>query len=74
MLFDPSNLAVWWLRLGIQIERVKPNHPAQNGRHERIYLTYKQETTKPAAQNFLQQAQFDDFIECYDRERSHQRG
>jgi len=40
---------VWWLRLGIQIERIKPGHPEQNGRHERMHLTLKKETTKPAA-------------------------
>ena len=33
----------------------------------------KKEATKPAAQNFLQQqAKFDDFIDCYNRERPHQ--
>jgi putative transposase len=37
-------------------------HPQQNGRHERMHLTLKKETTKPAASNFLQQqAKFDDF-------------
>jgi putative transposase len=64
---------VWWLRLGIHIERIKPGHPEQNGRHERMHLTLKKEATKPAAQNFLQQqAKFDDFIDCYNRQRPHQ--
>lgn len=72
-LFGLSKLAVWWLRLGIHIERIKPGHPEQNGRHERMHLTLKKEATKPAAQNFLQQqAKFDDFIDCYNRERPHQ--
>ncbi len=72
-LFGLSKLAVWWLRLGIQIERIKPGHPEQNGRHERIHLTLKKEATKPVAQNFLQQqARFDDFIDCYNNERPHQ--
>ena len=72
-LFGLSKLAVWWLRLGIHIERIQPGHPQQNGRHERMHLTLKKETTKPAAQNFLQQqARFDDFIECYNDERPHQ--
>ena len=71
-LFGLSKLAVWWLRLGIQIERIKPGHPTQNGRHERIHLTLK-EATKPAAHNLLQQqARFDDFIECYNCDRPHQ--
>jgi transposase InsO family protein len=52
-LFNLSKLAVWWLRLGIGIERIKPGHPQQNGRHERMHLTLKKEATKPAAANFL---------------------
>jgi len=72
-LFGLSKLAVWWLRLGIHIERIQPGHPQQNGRHERMHLTLKKEATKPAAQNFLQQqAKFDDFIDCYNYQRPHQ--
>ena len=72
-LFNLSKLSVWWLRLGIEIERIKPGHPQQNGRHERMHLTLKLETTKPAGKNFLQQqAKFDGFIECYNNERPHQ--
>ena len=72
-LFGLSKLSVWWLRLGIRIERIKPGHPEQNGRHERMHLTLKKEATKPAAKNFLQQqARFDAFIEHYNHERPHQ--
>jgi putative transposase len=72
-LFGLSKLAVWWLRLGIEIERIKPGCPQQNGRHERMHLTLKKEATKPAAQNLLQQqARFDDFVDCYNHERPHQ--
>jgi putative transposase len=72
-LFGLSKLSVWWLRLGIDIERIKPGNPQQNGRHERMHLTLKREATKPAAKNFLQQqAKFDDFLDCYNRERPHQ--
>jgi hypothetical protein len=71
--FGLSQLSVWWLRLGIAIERIKPGHPPQNGRHERMDLTLKKEATKPPAKNFLQQqAKFDRFIECYNQERPHQ--
>jgi len=64
---------VWWLRLGIQIERIKPGHPQQNGRHERMHLTLKKEATKPAASNVLQQqARFDVFVDRYNRDRPHQ--
>jgi putative transposase len=71
--FGLSKLSVWWLRLGIGIERIKPGNPQQNGRHERMHLTLKKEATRPAAKNFLQQqAKFDRFIHCYNHERPHQ--
>jgi transposase InsO family protein len=54
-LFNLSKLAVWWLRLGIAIERIKPGHPQQNGRHERMHLTLKREATRPPGMNALQQ-------------------
>ena len=72
-LFGLSKLSVWWLRLGIDIERIKPGNPQQNGRHERMHLTLKKEATKPAAANFLQQQdKFDDFIAYYNNDRPHQ--
>lgn len=72
-LFNLSKLAVWWLRLGIQIERIKPGHPQQNGRHERMHRTLKQETTRPPGQNALQQqARFDGFLHEFNCERPHE--
>jgi len=72
-LFNLSKLSVWWLRLGISIERIQPGHPQQNGRHERMHLTLKQEATRPAGANILQQqAKFDDFIEEFNNERPHE--
>jgi hypothetical protein len=50
-LLNRSNLSVRWLRLGIQIERIKPGHPQQNGRH----LTLKNEATRRPGINSLQQ-------------------
>jgi putative transposase len=72
-LYRLSKLAVWWLRLGIRIERIAPGHPQQNGRHERMHRTLKAEATKPAAPNVLQQqARFDTFVARYNHERPHQ--
>jgi putative transposase len=72
-IYGLSKLSVWWLRLGIQIERSKPGHPQDNGRHERMHLTLKKEATKPASANVLQQqARFDAFIDQFNRERPHQ--
>jgi transposase InsO family protein len=72
-LFNLSKLSVWWLRLGISIERIKPGHPQQNGRHERMHLTLKKEATRPAGANILQQqATFDAFINEFNNERPHE--
>jgi hypothetical protein len=72
-LFQLSRLSVWWLRLGISIERIKPGKPQQNGRHERMHLTLKKEATRPAKANFLQQqARFDEFVQEFNNERPHE--
>jgi len=71
--FGLSRLSVWWLRLGIAIERIRPGCPQQNGRHERLHLTLKKEATKPPCYNFLQQQdRFDRFLTVYNHERPHQ--
>ena len=72
-LFGLSKLAVWWLRLGIRIERIQPGHPEQNGRHERLHLTLKKATVVPAATNLLlQQERFHAFQGEYNDERPHE--
>src|ERR1043165_9268980 len=72
-LFQLSKLSVWWLRLGISIERIRPGHPQQNGRHERMHLTLKKEATRPAGPNILQQqAKFEVFLEELHHERPHE--
>jgi len=72
-LFGLSKLSVWWLRLGINIERIKPGHPEQNGRHERMHLTLKKEATKPPGFNLLQQqSKLDAFQDQYNHDRPHE--
>jgi transposase InsO family protein len=72
-LFNLSKLSVWWLRLGIAIERIKPGHPQQNGRHERMHLTLKKEATRPPGLNSLQQQErFDAFLREFNVERPHE--
>lgn len=72
-LFNLSRLSVWWLRLGIAIERIKPGHPQQNGRHERMHRTLKEQATRPPEMNSLQQqARFDAFVREYNEERPHE--
>jgi putative transposase len=72
-LYGLSKLAVWWLRLGIGLERIAPGHPEQNGRHERLHLTLKTDATRPPSANVLQQqARFDTFVHQFNHERPHQ--
>lgn len=72
-LFGLSHLSVWWLRLGIKLERIKPGHPEQNGRHERMHRSLKLATTQPSAGNIFQQQQkFDDFRKEFNLERPHE--
>lgn len=68
-----SELSLLWLRLGIKIERIQPGQPQQNGRHERMHRTLKQETTRPARSNiFQQQESFDLFKETFNNDRPHE--
>lgn len=72
-LLGLSRLSVYWIRLGIWPERIAPAHPQQNGQHERMHLVLKQETTRPAGQNLLeQQERFERFIQIYNEERPHE--
>jgi putative transposase len=68
-----SELAVWWIKLGIQPERIQPGKPQQNGRHERMHRTLKECTAQPPAKNQRQQQQrFNAFRREYNEERPHQ--
>lgn len=68
-----SELAVWWLRLGIMPERILPGRPDQNGRHERMHRTLKAETAHPAkSSSRAQQQRFDEFRQEYNFERPHE--
>ena len=68
-----SRLSVWWTRLGIRAERIEPGKPQQNGRHERMHLTLKQETCTPPRRSLgWQQRAFDRFRRAYNEVRPHQ--
>lgn len=68
-----SKLAVWWMRLGIRLERIPPGKPQYNGQHERMHRTLKAETTKPPEATFTaQQRRFDDFRFDFNVERPHE--
>lgn len=68
-----SRISVWWLKLGIELERIEPGEPQQNGVHERYHRTLKAEATRPAERNHrAQQRRFDAFVHEYDFERPHE--
>jgi putative transposase len=68
-----SRLSVWWIHLGIYPERIRPGHPQENGRHERMHRTLKSAVTNPPEKNFeSQQKAFDAFRETYNQERPHE--
>jgi transposase InsO family protein len=68
-----SRLSVWWMKLGIRPERIEAGHPEQNGRHERMHRTLKQETAlPPAANRRAQQRAFDRFRQEYNQLRPHE--
>jgi transposase InsO family protein len=68
-----TKLSAYWLRLGIKLERIRPAHPEENGRHERMHRTLKAETTRPARANLLQQQErFDEFVEEFNTQRPHE--
>jgi transposase InsO family protein len=68
-----TQLSVYWLRLDIILERIRPASPQENGRHERMHRTLKAETTRPARANLLQQQEcFDNFVEEFNTQRPHE--
>ena len=66
-----SRLAVWWIKLGIQPERIQAGHPEQNGRHERMHRTLKLDL-RPAEDWRGQQRELDRFRHDYNQVRPHE--
>ena len=68
-----SRLSYWWIRLGIHPERIKPGHPEQNGRHERMHKTLKDHTARLPAKTLAQQQRwFNGFCVEYNEHRPHE--
>jgi transposase InsO family protein len=68
-----SRLSVWWIRLGICPELIEPGKPQQNGKHERMHRTLKNETTKPPGADLkAQQRKFHRFLEEFNQIRPHE--
>ena len=68
-----SQLNVWWLRLGIQHQRILPAQPQQNGAHERMHKTLKGDAIRPPRSTLVtQQRAFNAFRRLYNDERPHE--
>jgi transposase InsO family protein len=66
-------LSIWWIKLGIRPERIQAGHPEENGRHERMHRTLKDETARPPKANRrAQQAAFNRFMKEYNEQRPHE--
>lgn len=68
-----SRLSVWLLKLGVMPELIEPGKPQQNGRHERMHRTLKDETLKPPAANArAQQRKFNVWRREFNEDRPHE--
>lgn len=68
-----SKLSVWWIRLGIDPIFIQPARPYQNGVHERMHKTLKDESTIPPAGNLkAQQRKFNSWRQEYNFSRPHE--
>src|SRR5262249_47758456 len=68
-----SRLSIWWVHLGILPERIPPATPSENGRHERMHRTLKDEAAHPPRATLAaQQRRFNHFIREYNEDRPHQ--
>jgi putative transposase len=67
-----SQLSVWWIKLGIRPERIRPAKPQENGRHERMHLTLLETSQIPAHTLKGQQRRFNAFRREFNEERPHE--
>ncbi len=68
-----SQLSVWFIKLGIYPELIEPGKPQQNGVHERMHRTLKQDATIPPGSSLRgQQRKFDRFRKEFNEVRPHE--
>jgi putative transposase len=65
-------LSARFVKLGIELERIEPGKPTQNGRHERFHLTMLPLAKAPQRDQRSQQQAFDAFRAEYNDERPHE--
>lgn len=68
-----SQLSAWWVRLGIEVELIRPAKPQDNGSHEQFHRVLKRETTQPAARTRRgQQHRCTCWLRGYNHRRPHE--
>jgi len=67
-----TKLAVWWMSLGIKLDRIDPATPSQNGAHERMHKDMKNELENQIDGNLiLHQTVFDKWRKDFNDIRPH---
>ena len=68
-----TRLSVWFVKLGVRPHFIRPGSPQDNGRHERMHRTLKEDTARPPCDSLAQQqARFDTFRAYYNQDRPHE--
>lgn len=68
-----SVLSVWWMRLGIEVQFIRPGHPQDNGAHEQMHRELKRDTACPPARSFpAQQGRSERWVRYYNHQRPHE--
>jgi putative transposase len=68
-----SRLSAWWLTLGINLDRIAPGRPDQNGGHERMHRDLAREVESCAQEDPVQQqAELDVWRQTFNEQRPHE--
>ena len=72
-LLGLTRLSAWWLVLGIDLDRIRPGHPEENGAHERLHRDIAYEIEGLVSGGLPeQQAALDAWRQSFNEERPHE--
>jgi transposase InsO family protein len=68
-----TRLSAWWVKLGIEVDFIRPGRPADNGAHEQFHRVYKAEVAADPARTMDEQQQRSDrWLRVYNEKRPHE--
>ena len=68
-----TRLSVWWLKLGVEVQFIRPGHPEDNGGHEHFHRVLKAETARPPARTWRgQHRRTQRWVRQYNEQRPHE--